>query len=49
MKLGGKGGANTATGPAFERKTDLLQILSHIEGYRIDKNSGKVELPRFSG
>ena len=41
MKLGGKGGANTATGPAFERKTDLLQILSHIEGYRIDKNSEK--------
>lgn len=41
MRRGGTGGANTATGPAFERETDLLQVLSHSEGYRIDKNSGK--------
>lgn len=41
MRLGGKGGANTATGLAFERKTDLLQFLNKIEGYRIEPNIWK--------
>ena len=41
MRLGGKGGANTATGLKFERKTDLIQLLSKIEGYRIESNIWK--------
>ena len=39
MKEGGEGGANTVTGLVFERKTDLLEKLSDIAGYRIDKNT----------
>lgn len=39
MREGGEGGANTVTGLVFERKTDLLEKLSGIAGYRIDKNT----------
>ncbi len=41
MKQGGKGGANTITGLEFEKKTDLVQLLSRIQGYRKKKNTGK--------
>lgn len=42
MREGGGGGANTVTGLVFERKTDLLEKLSGIAGYRIDKNTKRV-------
>ncbi len=39
MKEGGEGGANTGTGLVFERETDLLESLSGIAGYRIEKKT----------
>lgn len=36
MKKGGKGGANTLTGLAFEGQTDLATFLSNQSGYRVD-------------
>lgn len=36
MITGGKGGANTLTGLAFEGKTDLATFLSRQNGYKVD-------------
>ena len=36
MKKGGKGGANTLTGLAFEGQTDLATFLSKQDGYRVE-------------
>ena len=36
MKRGGKGGANTLTGLAFEGQTDLATFLSKQTGYSVD-------------
>lgn len=35
MKLGGKGGANTLTGLAFEGKTDLAKFLGTQPDYQV--------------
>ena len=47
MKEGGKGGANTVTGLKFEKKTDLIQLLNGIEGYKIENNTGKAGVQIF--
>ena len=47
MRLGGKGGANTVTGLKFERKTDLIQLLNGIEGYKIENNTWKAGVQIF--
>ena len=36
MKEGGTGGAHTVTGLRFEQKTDLLTLLSQIDGYSVE-------------
>ena len=36
MKQGGTGGAHTITGLKFEQKTDLLTLLSQIDGYSVE-------------
>jgi hypothetical protein len=47
MKKGGVGGANTLTGLNFEQKIDLTKLLLQIDGYSIEKISGKVGLGVF--
>lgn len=41
MKKGGKGGANTKTGLYFENRTDLVEIIRNIPGYKVS-SSGEV-------
>lgn len=41
MKVGGKSGANTATGLRFEKKMDLQTLLQSVPGYEIRKIPGK--------
>lgn len=38
MIFGGKGGANTKTGLAFEGKTDLSTFLNGQKGYKVEEN-----------
>jgi hypothetical protein len=47
MKAGGTGGANTLTGLAFEKKTDLRKLLEAIPGYSLKPIFGKAGLGIF--
>lgn len=42
MKAGGTGGGNTTTGLKFEQDSDLLNLLSMVEGYEIADHEKKV-------
>lgn len=41
MKVGGKGGGNTVSGAAFEKQTDLKQVLENLDGITVRESNHK--------